>query len=260
MRIKILIVCLSIIILTFCVIIRAESQQLDSQATLQEDTVDIAISYAMAYPGSETWLEVFIKNPMPVAGYQLVFTVSNPDLGGFCCDDTGGCIISSYEWVDGCECFGDPSPGVRIWWYGIDTIPASPEGFLLFRICANTCCLPDTTTDRCAAIYMAPATSWISDPQGQLVPILYQQGELCLWWSMPGDANGDSLVMVADVVFLINYLYRGGPEPCICEAADCNGNAVIDIGDLVFLINYLFRDGDSPLPGAVSCPHENCQP
>jgi hypothetical protein len=64
-----------------------------------------------------------------------------------------------------------------------------------------------------------------------------------------GDANGDSLIDIADVVFLINYLFLNGPPPYPLDAGNCNCDGVIDIADVVYLINYLFIDG--PVP---SCP------
>ena len=100
----------------------------------------------------------------------------------------------------------------------------------------------------------------IADGHGELVPVRYHQGDLALWWSVPGDASGDSLVTVADAVFLVNYLYRHGPEPCMCEAADCNSDCLVDLGDLVYLLGYLFRGGRDPLPGCAHCPHEDCRP
>jgi len=107
---------------------------------------------------------------------------------------------------------------------------------------------------------MFPGMGWVVDGDGQQVPIRYHQGDLTVWWSLPGDASGDSLVTIADVVFLANYLYRGGSEPCICEGADCNGDCLVDLGDLVYLLNYLFRNGLRPVPGCARCPHEDCRP
>jgi hypothetical protein len=92
------------------------------------------------------------------------------------------------------------------------------------------------------------------------LPYRFHPGELCLWWSKPGDASGDSLADLADVVFHLNYLYRYGPQPCMCEAADCNGNCVVDLGDLVYLLGYLFREGPDPVPGCAHCPHADCRP
>ena len=69
--------------------------------------------------------------------------------------------------------------------------------------------------------------------------------------TIPGDVNGDGQVDIGDVVFLVNYLYKGGPPPEIPELGDVNGDSVVDLGDVVYLINYLFRDG--PVP-EKSCP------
>ncbi len=67
-----------------------------------------------------------------------------------------------------------------------------------------------------------------------------------------GDANGDGVVDLGDVVFLINYLYRGGPAPDPEEAGDCNLDGEVDLGDVVYLINYLYRGGPPPCSGKVA--------
>jgi hypothetical protein len=59
-----------------------------------------------------------------------------------------------------------------------------------------------------------------------------------------GDANGDGLVDVADVFFLINYLFAGGPLPV--GLANVNQDVVIDVNDVFYLINYLFAGGPAP--------------
>jgi hypothetical protein len=60
-----------------------------------------------------------------------------------------------------------------------------------------------------------------------------------------GDANGDGLVDVSDVFYLINYLFAGGTSPHGC--ADVNGIGGIDIADVFYLINYLFASGPPPV-------------
>ena len=61
-----------------------------------------------------------------------------------------------------------------------------------------------------------------------------------------GDANGDGVIDVGDVVYLINYLYKNGPPPVPIEAGDANCDDVVDVGDVVYLINYLFKGGPPP--------------
>ncbi len=64
-----------------------------------------------------------------------------------------------------------------------------------------------------------------------------------------GDINNDGQMVIADAVYLINYLYNYGPAPgCqpVSRCADMNLDGRISISDVIYLINYLFRDG--PLP------------
>lgn len=70
---------------------------------------------------------------------------------------------------------------------------------------------------------------------------------------MPGDANSDSMVNIADVVFLINYLFVGGPTPTVMYAADVNTDCTIDVADVAYLINYLFCGGPPPIH-RCNCP------
>ncbi len=62
---------------------------------------------------------------------------------------------------------------------------------------------------------------------------------------MLGDANGDFVIDMGDVIFLITYSFLGTSLPCPYRAGDVNGDEMVDIGDVVYLINYLFL-GTSP--------------
>jgi hypothetical protein len=61
-----------------------------------------------------------------------------------------------------------------------------------------------------------------------------------------GDANGDRKTNVGDAVYLIAYIFKGGPPPIIMKAANINGDASVNVGDAVYLINYIFRNGPAP--------------
>jgi hypothetical protein len=61
-----------------------------------------------------------------------------------------------------------------------------------------------------------------------------------------GDCNGDGIIDVGDIVYLINYLFRNGSAPKPMPLGDVNADTMVDIGDVVFLLNYLFRNGPAP--------------
>ena len=61
-----------------------------------------------------------------------------------------------------------------------------------------------------------------------------------------GDANGDGIVNVGDIVYLVSYLFKGGPEPTPMEAGDANRDGITNVGDIVYLVSYLYKGGPPP--------------
>jgi len=67
-----------------------------------------------------------------------------------------------------------------------------------------------------------------------------------------GDVNMDGEVTVADVVYLVNYIFKNGPEPLLPIIADINGNGEMTVEDVVYLTNYLFKSGPPPIPPSLN--------
>ncbi|HVP36867.1 MAG TPA: S8 family serine peptidase [Terriglobales bacterium] len=61
-----------------------------------------------------------------------------------------------------------------------------------------------------------------------------------------GDVNRNGSVTVSDAVYLVNYLFKGGPPPYLLYRGDVNCDQSVTVGDIVYLINYLFKGGPSP--------------
>ena len=68
---------------------------------------------------------------------------------------------------------------------------------------------------------------------------------------LPGDANKDGSVNVGDAVYIINYVFKGGPKPVIPNWGDTNADCAINAGDAVYIINYVFKGGPAPIVGCV---------
>ncbi len=60
-----------------------------------------------------------------------------------------------------------------------------------------------------------------------------------------GDVNGDEVIDVGDIIYLINYLFTGTSAPDPLCLGDVNCDSLVDVGDVIYLINYLFT-GTSP--------------
>ncbi len=62
-----------------------------------------------------------------------------------------------------------------------------------------------------------------------------------------GEVTGDGVIDLGDLLYLINYLYKGGTAPCPMEAGDVNCDGVIDLGDILYVISYLYKGGPPPV-------------
>jgi hypothetical protein len=68
------------------------------------------------------------------------------------------------------------------------------------------------------------------------------------------DSNATGDLNITDGVFVLNYLFLGGPEPPCQDAADANDDNQLNITDGVFILNYLFLGGTTPpAPGPDVC-------
>jgi hypothetical protein len=64
------------------------------------------------------------------------------------------------------------------------------------------------------------------------------------------DANGDNVIDPADIFYLVNYLFTGGPAPAGAAgmlSGDANGDGVVDPADIFYVVNYLFTGGPQPM-------------
>jgi hypothetical protein len=66
--------------------------------------------------------------------------------------------------------------------------------------------------------------------------------------AFPGDANASGGVDIDDVVYLIAYIFSGGPAPVpyAIASGDPNCSCSVDIDDVVYLIAYIFSGGPEP--------------
>ena len=116
--------------------------------------------------------------------------------------------------------------------------------------------LPDSLMVTDVVITILPNATRVDE-----IPIQIRMGDSDYGWSpayyrsigipsgpayLCGDADNSGGVDIDDVVYLINYIFAGGPEPNPYESGDADCSGFVDIDDVVYLINYIFAGGPAP--------------
>jgi hypothetical protein len=60
------------------------------------------------------------------------------------------------------------------------------------------------------------------------------------------DANDDNQMNISDAVYIINFIFKGGPPPDPWLSADANCNLEVNISDAVLIVNHVFKGGPPP--------------
>ena len=106
---------------------------------------------------------------------------------------------------------GDPMTCDLRWMFGSDEWPTVDRGWFIDDVC----------------VYAAPTGAGL--------------------FFIRGDINNDGHVDISDIVYLINYIFRGGPPPpAPCDRADVNDDGLVDISDSVYLVNFVYQGGPQP--------------
>lgn len=93
-------------------------------------------------------------------------------------------------------------------------------------------------------IYIGHMTIASNDPllPTKNVPVTMRVGQTFI----VGDPNGDEVINVTDAVYMLSYIFGGGPDPVPTESGDVNCDAICNVTDAVYLIAFIFSA--DPLP------------
>lgn len=64
---------------------------------------------------------------------------------------------------------------------------------------------------------------------------------------LTGDLNLSGTYTSADVILLVNYVFKSGAAPLPCPASgDCNCSGSVSSADIIILVNHVFKSGPAP--------------
>ncbi len=61
-----------------------------------------------------------------------------------------------------------------------------------------------------------------------------------------GDATGDNKINLQDIIYLVNYIFKGGPAPIPILSGDVNKDGKVILTDIIYLVNFIFKGGPNP--------------
>jgi hypothetical protein len=210
------------------------------------NSVDLGVP-VVGSPGGTVYMPIYITNDTQLRAVSLGFSYDSEDievtgvtLGDITWD--GQDFASINELNNSVHIVGtaiylplDPQAGGLLATLEIGISPTSPYGSVDFD-----------------SVFVDPIGEFVFSPDGggTISPAYNDNGtdDLIIQEAsyVCGDATGEGAVDIDDVVFLIAYIFSGGPPPDPLESGNADCMSGVDIDDVVWLIAYIFSGGNAP--------------
>ncbi len=242
--------------------------------SLSQAQVEFKVSDITSTPGTQATITVFLTNDAPVQGFQTALTFDNANLTLDSMDTTGLGIESALApatveffltninntiqptlgWGAVAAIFDSSLP------FEGQTLPPGTNQSIVnyrFSVTNNPLLVGGTTTLQLQNGFgPPPGINNVVTINTTSVPPLLTAG-VVTFVDLPsfirGDANTDTVVNIADGVFLLQYLFNGGATPVCFSAADVTDDGTLDVSDFIRLLLFQFLGGPAP-----SSPFPNC--
>jgi hypothetical protein len=61
-----------------------------------------------------------------------------------------------------------------------------------------------------------------------------------------GDVNASGDVTAADIIYMVQHVFKSGPDAVVPGHADVNCDGVVKAADIIYLVNFAFKSGPAP--------------
>ncbi len=105
-----------------------------------------------------------------------------------------------------------------------------------------------------SAMSVIPIANVMSDPEGLSIRPALSDGTITIEDRTPrrvfirGDPNDDLELNITDGIFVLNFLFTGGPDARCRDAMDANDTGTVDLTDGIYIFQFLFLGGPPPRP------------
>jgi len=244
----------------------------------RQDTADVAIYYKTSYPGRFAELEVRLKNPVAIAGFQFMITLSNPELFDFRTDSIR--VEDVLMRVDTCTwepppphdstCFVDSVVPAPVRYCYIDTVGSLISDFEIVECHGDTgdTSLPDCKWVQILGMGQLVGDSIYIEPNPSQYKLLFKLGVdvFCLSDTV-SDRNVSFYMFPGNDSFLsdrqgntVPFEYHQGDLTVMGGVpGDCSGDSLVDLSDLLFLVSYLYKGGAEPCIPETGDANGDCE-
>ena len=197
-------------------------------------------------------LPIYLTNDTPIRAFSLGFYYNSNDIEITSVDLTNSILPDSSFFH---QLLSPIQNQVLIGYAdscGAASIPVQTGG-LLARLWVQVLPGASSRTVDIDSVFVAPAGEFILSAAGggSIVPTFSDCDTADIIIYLCGDADSNDLVNIADVVYLISYVFGGGPAPQPLSAGDADCDGLVNIADVVYLIAYIFGGGSEP---CAHCP------
>ncbi len=128
----------------------------------------------------------------------------------------------------------NPKGSARFSWVAFDMTSYNDKVFIVWKDFRDWQTYPDFSDSIRTNIY------------GQLVDV----SEIGFY--IAGDLNIDGQTNLSDLIWLVNYVFKGGPPPDPeLWIGDVNADCKVNLADIIYYVNYIFKSGSQPKVGCV---------
>lgn len=108
-----------------------------------------------------------------------------------------------------------------------------------------------STSVRINGNQMMDVDGYTSQPVSALGTVISDSVGYTMCLVLTGDVNADGVTTSADIIYLVNYVFKGGPPPVNPGTGDVNCDGTVTSADIIYLVCYVFKGG--PPPCSQSC-------
>ena len=200
-------------------------------------------------PNSSVVLEIYSRNNVPLRQLQIPLTFSGDFIPVFDSFSTVGCrtdYFDNQQFVS-FDVFNNRYT-VRLRTtagLGLPELPAGSGPILRLHLRIPS----GATAGQVAGIGLEGYSTYVPEFAGSLVTYepAFTSGSVAVEECLQhGDVDGVPGIAIADLTFLVSFMFKSGPSPTPPELADVDCNASIDVSDITYLVNYMFRGGSAP--------------